>query len=106
MTFVINPDGLNPVLEVQGWEKRTDPSMMSSGFHMYTMHGMCVSDKNKFKNLKNYKVLLISINPAYWFLLIQGKLCFSNFSGGLPQWAELSGRARDSSLPDGDGEGL
>lgn len=53
MTFVINPDGLNPVLEVQGWEERTDPSMMSSGFHMYTMHGMCVSDKNKFKNLKN-----------------------------------------------------
>lgn len=43
VTFVISPDDLSPVLEAQGWEERTDPSMLSSGFHMYTMYGMCVS---------------------------------------------------------------
>lgn len=58
MTFVINPDGLSPVLEAHGWEERPDPFMLSSGFHMSTMYGMCVSDKNKFKHLKTRKLYL------------------------------------------------
>lgn len=106
MTFVISPDGLSPVLEAQGWKERTDPSMLSSGFHMYTMYGMCVSGKNKFKNLKTRKLYLFLSTQLTGFFWFKGNYAFLFFSVGLPQRAELSGRARDFSLSDGDREGL